>query len=182
MISYDTTAKWSAQGSVVTITFNLTSTRIADGKTVKISGTRTVTNTSGGLIADLTSGASVTHTISDNTTVTFDNGSQRTWTSNITRAFTLDASGSLVVTTNGSTSGTNRFGHNFGATIVGLVSPESCGYRYTAGVVTYTGGAGGTSVTTFGYGSNGSCEDTLHYYFTWTGPNGNATYTYTGSY
>ena len=184
-VSYDTAQKWSDTGSVVTITFDLTSTRLFDNKVMTLTGTRTITNVYGGLLPALSGSDSIVRSIADNMTITFNNGSQRTWQTSLHRVFTYD--NGLVSTTSGSTSGTNRFGNSFSATITGLVVEQCSDFRYTAGTVSFTGGGGGTSTTTFGLDSalTGPVSDcttgAIWFAFSWVGPNG-GTYKTSGSY
>ena len=115
--------------------------------------------------------------------VTFDNTAQRTWQTSLRRVFTYN--NGIVVTFTGSSSGDNRFGHSFNATITQpLVVAQSCNFRYTSGQVQSTGSLI-TTTTTFGLDSNGNavsdCPSVLYYKIVWTGPQGNSL-SYTGSY
>jgi hypothetical protein len=158
---------WRDSGAVVTVTFNsLAITRLLDNKTITLNGTHTYTNVSGGSLIDLPNapaGSSITHTItSSNMQVTFDNGTQRTWSVDRQRVFTYN--GGYVITTtglytSGSTSGisewgTDRFGNAFTVSIIQpRVITEACSWQMTAGEVALTNTAGVTTVT---YGLNAS--------------------------
>jgi hypothetical protein len=186
-ITFNPGFKWGTIGSSITIAFNLKVVRTSDSKTILITGTRTITNTTGGLLKNLVALDSVGYSITDNTTVTFDNGSQRSWNTSLHRTYTYSISDGLDITTTGSLSGTNRYGDNFSASIAQPLVVEGCsGLRYTSGQVTYTGGAGGTSTVTFGLGASGDpisgCVTGLLYYkFVWAGPNGGS-FSYNGVY
>ena len=72
---------WKDAGAVLTVTFqNLKITRVSDNKSITINGTQTYTNVSGGLLINLLSLGTITHTItSSDMSVTFDDNTQRTW-------------------------------------------------------------------------------------------------------
>jgi hypothetical protein len=187
IISFSPNPTWGKAGSSITITFNLKTVRVSDGKTFTITGTRTIINTTGGLLKNFSASDSVGYSITDNTTILFDNGKTRTWQTSLHRTYTNNGVNLGQITTVGSLTGTNRFGNSFSADITEPLVVEGCsGYRYTSGQVTYTGGAGGTSTTTFGLDTNGNpvtgcITGALYYKFVWTGPN-NGSLTYKGSY
>lgn len=176
---------WKDSGAVLTATYqNLKITRNSDHKAVTINGTHTLTNVSGGLLVNLSTLHSITHTISGNITVSFDNNTQRSWHIERKRVYTYD--NGIVITISGNHSdggetgiaewGTNRFGHTFKTIITQpLVIRQDCEFRLTAGEVKHEGVA--TAVATFGLDANGnatSCPGSGHYYFklTWTGAGG----------
>jgi hypothetical protein len=188
---------WRDSGAVVTVTFNsLVITRLIDNKTLTLNGTHTYTNVSGGSLIDLPNagaGSSITHTItSSNMQITFDNGTQRTWSVDRQRVFTY--SGGYVITTSGlytsgSTSGisewgTDRFGNAFTVDIVTpRVITEACSWQMTAGVVALTNAAGVTTVT-YGLNASGaatSCpvgDGTYYFQLSWTAAASGKTYTF----
>lgn len=183
--SFSPDFKWGSAGAQVTITFNnLKITYVKDGKSVVINGTRTLTNTTGGLLRNLASLDSVVHTINDaNMSVTFDNGTKRTWQNSSKRVFTYNDG--AVITITGSGSGVNRYGHNFSTLITApLVIKQSCDFRYTSGQVHFTG-AVVTTTTTFGLDATGlavsSCPLVLYYKIVWTGSQGTSL-SYIGNY
>ncbi len=181
--SFSPDFKWGNAGAQITITYHNLKITYKNGKSVVINGTRTLTNTSGGLLRNLASLDSVVHTVNDvNMSVTFDNGTQRTWQNSYTRVFTYNDG--AVITVNGSGSGVNRFGHNFTTSITQLVMKQSCDFRYTSGQVQYTG-AVVTTTTTFGLDATGlavsSCPLLLYYKIVWTGSQGTSL-SYIGSY
>lgn len=180
-------AKWKTPGATMTVTFqNLQVKRIRDNKTITLNGTQTVTNVDGGLVWQLAPSQTITHTVtSSNMSITFDDGSQRTWNVARKKEFTLE-NGQLVVAvtgigttgsvTNAAEWGANRFGRTFVTSITQpLVVRQDCLFRLTAGQVKHEGFA--TSTVTFGLNSAGqptSCPASGSYFFklVWAGPNG----------
>ena len=184
--------RWRDTGAVITMSVqNLVITRVSDGKSITVAGTATVTNVSGGRVFDLGQPGgptSITHAIaSTGMTITFDNGSARSWQIAKQRVFTY-ANGSIVITTTGTYNdgtysnisewGTNRFGNAFVTTISQpMVIRESCQWRLTSGQITHYKLAA-TIVATFGLDSAGNpttCPGPgVPYYFkiVWTGANG----------
>ncbi len=178
---------WKNAGAAVTITIkNLKITRVRDNKSIVLNGTKVITNVSGGLLVDLASLGTITHTItSDNLSITFDNGSQRTWHIAKQRVFTYD--NAIVITTTGTHSdgtnngisewGTNRFGTAFTAMITQpKVIRQDCDFRLTSGQNVILRNDN-TSTITYGLDANGeatSCPGTGTYYFkvVWEGSNG----------
>jgi hypothetical protein len=178
---------WKDQGAYITVTYqNLKVTRLSDNKSVTINGSHTITNVSGGLLFTLPYVQSITHTVSSSgLSITFDDGTQRTWQVATRRVFTYNNGIVLTVTGNYSSGNTegiaewgiNRFGHEFMTTITQpLVIRQDCGFRLTAGEVKHQGF--GTATATFGLDASGNpttCPGPNgHYYYklTWTGPNG----------
>lgn len=187
VISMAQGVRWKNAGAVVNVTYqNLRITRLSDNKSITINGTQTHTNVSGGLLINLPVLGTITHTItSSNMSVTFDNGTQRTWQVARKRVFTY--SGGVVITvtgthTDGSTTGiaewgTNRFGNAF-TTIISepLVFRQDCSFRLTAGKVTHITPQFNAFVI-FGLDASGnptSCPGAGSYYMkvAWTGPAG----------
>jgi hypothetical protein len=186
VISMAANTHWKDQGAAVTVTYqNLKVTRSSDNKSITINGSHTITNVSGGLLYNLSTQQSITHTISSSTmSITFDDNTQHTWQVARRKVFTYDAGIVLTVTgdhTDGTKDGiaewgTNRFGHAFTTSISQpLVVRQDCAFRITSGQVTHEGI--GTATATFGLDVNGShtsCPGTGHYYYklSWTGPGG----------
>lgn len=180
--------RWANTGAVLNVTFqNFRITRLRDNKSITINGTQTHTNVSGGLLINLATLNTITHTItSNNMSVTFDNGSQRNWQIARRRVFTYN--NGIVVTVTGMHSeagvtgiaewGTNRFGRSFTTAIVQpIVRRQDCAFRVGSGKVTHTTPVF-TASATFGLDASGnptSCPGTGNYYMKveWTGPNGN---------
>jgi hypothetical protein len=117
---------WRDTGAVLTVTINnLQFTDVATGGTYTLSGAYTITNVNGGLLYDMfVNGASGPiirrhQTIgSQPITITFANGSSRSWTFDRTRTFTtynglINVSLSSQASNNIAMSGTNRYGESF---------------------------------------------------------------------
>jgi hypothetical protein len=180
--------QWKNAGAAVTVSFqNLKITRIIDNKSITINGTQTYTNVSGGLLINLASSGTITHSItSTGLSVTFDNGSQRNWQVAKQRVFTF-ANNSAVITTTGTHNdgnnsniaewGTNRFGGAFTTAITSpMIIRQDCNFRLTAGSVAHTLPLSNVNVK-FGLNASGNpttCPGLGNYYFkaVWTGPNG----------
>lgn len=189
VISMASGVRWKDQGATVTVTYqNLKVKRTVDNKSITINGSHSITNVSGGLLYMLPfsqPNQSVTHTISGNLSITFDDNSERAWQVATRRVFTFENNG-FVLTVTGNNSigntegiaewGINRFGHAFTTSITQpLVIRQDCAFRLTSGQVKHEGF--GTATATFGLDVNGtptSCPGAGHYYFKldWTGPNG----------
>lgn len=180
--------KWKNAGAAITVAFqNLKIKRLSDNKSITINGTQTITNVNGGLLLQLPNVQSIVHTItSGNMSITFDDGTQRTWQVARKRTFTYNNGVVLTITgigTSGSLTnvaewGTNRYGHAFTASITGpLVFRQDCSGRLTSGELKHEGFA--TATVKFGLNAAGvaiSCPGTgnYHYRLTWTGPGGNS--------
>jgi hypothetical protein len=180
--------QWKNEGAAVSLNFqNVKITRLSDKKSISINGTQTYTNVSGGLLKDLSSLQSITHTIaSDGLSITFDNGTQRSWKVAKKREFTYSNGVVLAVSgnhtegnvTNIAEWGINRFGAAFTtATVSPLVIRQDCNFRLTGGTLTHTVGSI-TATATFGLDAAGnavSCPAGNFYYkVIYTGPNGNS--------
>jgi hypothetical protein len=178
---------WKDAGAALTVTFqNLRITRVIDNKSITINGSQTYTNVSGGLLINLPTLQTVTHTItSSDMSITFDDNTQRSWQVAKQRVFTynngvvITSSGTHTdgTTTNIAEWGTNRFGHSFASSSVQpLVIRQDCNFRLVSGQVKHTTPLV-TATATFGLDATGaptSCPGVGHYYFkvVWTGANG----------
>lgn len=187
VISIPAGVYWKNAGAVVTISYqNLKITRLSDNKSITINGTHTLTNVSGGLLVNLPTLKTITHTIaSSNMSVTFDDGSQRTWSVARQRVFTYNNGIVITVTgthTDGNNTGieewgTTRFGKTFTNSITTpLVVSQSCNFRVTSGAIQHVTSLATVAVT-FGLDASGnatSCPGTGSYYYkaVWTGANG----------
>jgi hypothetical protein len=187
LISIPAGVHWKDAGAAVTITYNnLKIVRKADNKSITINGTHTLTNVSGGLVRNLPNSQEIVHTLtSDNMSITFDDGTQRTWKVAHKRVFSY--SGGLVIATTGMHTegtetriaewGTDRFGHTFTTAITEpLRIKQDCNFRLTSGQVTHAT-SGITATVTFGLNADGiatTCPGTGHYFYKLviTGPNG----------
>lgn len=180
--------RWKNAGAALSVSYqNFKVTRVSDNKSITINGSQTYTNVSGGLLINLPVLGTITHTItSTNMSVTFDNGSQRTWQVARQRVFTYNNGVDITVTgtqTDGAVTGiaewgTNRFGRSFITAITQpLVLKQNCSFRVGSGKVVHTTPMYNIAAT-FGLDANGnatSCPGTGYYYMKleWTGPGGN---------
>ena len=189
IVSMAQNVQWKNAGAAITVSFqNLKITRTSDSKHITLNGTQTYTNVSGGLLINLPTLNSITHTITSNgLSVTFNNGSQRVWQVAKQRVFTYN--NGVVITGTGTHTegnitniaewGTNRFGNAFTTAVkTPLVVKQDCSFRLTGGAVTHATNMF-SATATFGLDANGSpasCPGTGNYYFkiVWTGPNGNS--------
>ena len=180
--------RWKNAGAAITITFqNLRITRLSDNKSITINGSQTHTNQSGGLLINLVALGSITHTVtSSNMSVTFDDGTQRSWQVAKQRVFTYN--NGVVITSTGTHSdgtldgiaewGINRFGNAFTTSaFMPIVVRQDCSFRITSGEVRHNTQFVNSSAK-FGLDSNGNpttCPGTGNYYMkiTWTGAGGN---------
>ncbi|MGB3153814.1 MAG: hypothetical protein WBB06_04395 [Chitinophagaceae bacterium] len=187
VISMAQNVRWKNAGAVINLSFqNFKVTRLSDNKSITINGTQSYTNVSGGLLINLPTLGTITHTItSSNMSVTFDNASQRSWQVAKQRVFTYN--NGVVITTTGTHTegtvsgvaewGTNRFGHTFTSAISNpLVVRQDCNFRLTSGKVEHATLLFNASVT-FGLDAAGNptgCPGTGNYYMKiiWTGPGG----------
>jgi hypothetical protein len=190
VISMPQDMQWKNAGAAITVTFqNVKITRARDNKSITINGSQTYTNVSGGLLINLASLGTITHSItSSGLSIKFDNGSQRSWQVAQQRVFTYNNNGVVITTTGTHTDGnntgiaewgTNRFGGAFATSIQEpLVIRQDCNFRLTSGKVKHTTPLI-TGTVTFGLNANGepaSCPGLGSYYFklVWTGHNGNS--------
>ena len=94
--------KWHDAGATVIVTYiNLQITRVSNGKSITINGTRTFQNVTGGVLWQLGNQyTSIVHKIWGTMVVTFDNDSTRSW--NIARQRTFTGTmGQLLMTVDG---------------------------------------------------------------------------------
>ena len=195
-ISIPVGTRWRDTGAVVTVNIdNLKITRVRDQKTITINGTYTFTNVSGGLLRDLATLGTITHTITaNNVSIQFADSATRTWSVSKQRQFTYNDG--IVVTTTGTHNdgtnsdvsiwGTNRYGNSFEQLIVQpIVIAQSCDWQLTSGE-TETIRPAVTMTVTYGLDSNGNptgCPTAGNYYYykaVWTV--GNKTYTFIAPY
>ena len=168
---------WRNAGAQLTITFiNFKVTRLSDNKSLTFNGAKVITNVSGGLLRNLSTIGTVTHSInSAGMSITFDDGSQRTWQIAKQRVFTY--SNGIVISTTGTHSeggvsgisewGSNRYGNSFVTAIIDpMVIRQDCAFRLTSGRIKHSGLLRTVDVT-FGLDVNGnptSCPGTGNYY------------------
>jgi len=197
VISIPVGVRWRDTGAVVTVSIqNLKITRLRDNKTITLNGTYTYTNVTGGLLKDLATLGTITHTVSaDGVTIQFADSATRTWSVAKQRVFTYNDG--VVITTTGTHSdgtnndvaiwGTNRYGNSFETLITQpMVIEQSCDYRLTSGQ-TETIRPALTLTITYGLDSNGDptgCPGNGYYYFkaVWVIKSSGKTYTYIAPY
>ena len=189
VLSMPRATHWKDVGAVLTVNIqNLKITRVLDNKSITINGTKTITNVSGGRLRDLASRGTITHTIvGTDLSVTFDNGTQRTWQVAKKRVFTYN-NGAVITTTGMHTEdtvdgiaewGTNRFGKTFATAISQpLVIRQDCDFKLVSGQVTHSKLSANVTVT-FGLNAAGeptSCANvgagSFYFKLIWQGTNG----------
>ena len=187
VISIAAGVRWKNAGAAISLTYqNLKITRLNDNKSITINGTHTITNVSGGLLVNLANLQSITHTIiSSNMSVTFDDGTQRTW--QVARQHVFTYNNGIVLSirgthTDGVTTGieewgTTRFGSIFtSSTREPMVIRQDCSFRLVSGTIKHQTVLG-TTTAVFGLNASGiatSCPGSGSYYFKadWLGLNG----------
>ncbi len=197
VISIPVGVRWRDSGAVVTVSIqNLKITRIFDNKTITLNGTYTYTNVTGGLLKDLATLGTITHTIAaDSVTIQFADSATRVWSVAKQRVFTYNDG--VVITTTGTHSdgtnndvsiwGTNRWGNAFETLITQpMVIQQSCDYRLTSGQ-TETIRPALTLTITYGLDSDGDptgCPGNGYYYFkaVWVIKASGKTYTFIAPY
>lgn len=187
--------RWKDAGAVVTVSFeDLKVVRTRDHKTITLNGTYTYTNVTGGLLKDLPTLGTITHTIAaDSVTIEFADSATRIWSVAKQRVFTYNDG--IVVTTTGTHSdgthndvsvwGTNRYGNAFETMIVQpMVIAQSCDDRLTSGE-TETIRPAVTFTITYGLDVNGnptSCPGSGYYYYKLVWTKNGKTYTFIAPY
>lgn len=186
LVNYPT-VHWKDAGAVMTITYtNFKVTSLLTNKSVTLNGTHAITNVSGGLVARIgiaPNPGTITRKIrSNNMSLTFDDGTQRTWSVARRRAWTgtggvaswLSISGDTTLNSNTNTAewGINRAGNTFSVVISTPVTvTAACGwYAPTSGVKTHYFNNRMATVT-LGTDASGSPMTTgcpNHYKVTWT--------------
>jgi hypothetical protein len=183
IISIATGVHWKDQGAVVNIAVqNLKITRMSDNKTITINGSRVMTNVSGGSMTDLANLQSITHTLSDQFSITFADNLVRSWQVAKQRVFTYN--NGIVMTTTGMHSdgtysnvaewGTNRFGTAFESLItVPKVFRQDCDFRLVSGQNKILRSDSLNSTITYGLDASGAptgCPGSGNYYLdvVWT--------------
>jgi hypothetical protein len=167
-ISLQQGKRWRDAGAELTINVqNLKITRVRDNKSITINGTKVIKNVSGGLLRNLPSSGTITHTIgSSGMSVAFDNGTTRTWQIAKKRDFTKNNNNSFVISTDGTHTdgttthiaewGTNRLGKDFSIQVLQpLIIRQDCDFRLTSGKIVHTKIARPITVT-FGLDAQGN--------------------------
>jgi hypothetical protein len=169
---------WEDKGAVVSATIqSLVITRIRDGKSITINGNKTFTNVSGGLLKNLASLGTITHTVTGELSVDFADNTNRSWNVSKQRVFTYD--NGIVITTTGTYNdndghsnvaewGVNRKGENFESLITGpKIIRQDCDFRLTGGENTVLRSDGASMVIDYGLDASGnptSCPGSGNYY------------------
>jgi hypothetical protein len=197
VISIPVGVRWRDSGAVVTVSIqNLKITRVRDQKSITLNGTYTYTNVTGGLLKDLATLGSITHTIAaDSVTIQFADSATRIWSVAKQRVFTYNDG--IVATTTGTHSdgtnnnvavwGTNRYGNSFETLITQpMVIAQSCDFRLTSGQ-TETIRPALTLTITYGLDANGDptgCPGNGYYYYkaVWVLNGSGKTYTWIAPY
>jgi hypothetical protein len=160
---------WGEPGATVIITLNdFTITKVSNGKSVKLNGTKHFQNVSGHYLFELgldTNVTSVVHKVWGTVTAQFDNGDSKVWNIARQRTFTgslialvmtTDGFGSADGYTNLATWGINRNDEQFYSSIThSVVHKQVCDWDPCSGVIVHEIPAASKSATiTFGYDSN----------------------------
>ena len=158
---------WGQAGATVAVKLiNFQRTRISNGKTVTLNGTKIFENVSGGFVWQLGNGVtSVVHRVTGNLQATFDDNTTRIWSIARQRVFTGTLE-NLVMTIDGFGSegeysnlvmwGINRHGENFYIQIdQSVVHKQTCEWDPVSGIkVMSIPGDGKKSTVTYGYDDN----------------------------
>jgi hypothetical protein len=197
VISIPVGVRWRDTGAVVTVSIqNLKITRIRNQKTITLNGTYTYTNVTGGLLKDLATLNTITHTIAaDSVSIQFADSATRIWSVAKQRTFTYNDG--IVITTTGTHSdgtnnnvaiwGTNRYGNSFETLITQpMIIAQSCDFRLTSGQ-TETIRPALTLTITYGLDANGDptgCPGDGYYYYkaVWVLNGSGKTYTWIAPY
>lgn len=175
---------WGSIGASLNIVYdNYKVTKLSTGRSIRLNGSKTLTNTIGGYIKDLTTTSdSVIHYISaTDLKLTFDDNSERNWSTYRKRKIVRTSNGYLVtISALGSqggmndiaTWGTNRKGIPFYTQIVAqspIVFSKCTTWKPISGVMVHKGTK--DLQVTFGFNASGTavsgCEAT-HYKIEWT--------------
>lgn len=192
--------KWRDVGAVLTISYtNFKVTVISTGKSTTLNGTHKITNVTGGIVAHIglsPNPSTITRKIrANNMSITFDDGTvrtwsaarQRTWTGSAGIATSLSISGDTILSgvSNTEAWGVNRAGNAF-TTVMNtpLVVNSTCGwFSPISGKKTHTVNTR-VSAITFGTDASGAVVSSgcpNHFIINWTSPMGVAK-SYIGSY
>ena len=199
-IQLTTGNKWKDVGAVLTLTYsNFKVTTISTGKSHTLNGAHTLKNTSGGLVNHIgvfpNPSTIVRQIRATNMTLTFDDGTVRSWsaarkrtwtgTSGIPTSLTIAGDTVLSGVSNTEAWGTNRAGNAFTTVMSSLITVNStCGwFSPVSGMKTHVVNSR-VSTITFGTDASGNVVSSgcpNHYIINWTSPTGVAKY-YIGSY
>ncbi len=182
IISFAPNFRWVTAGSFYTVTMvNFKITRVSDGKSIVFNGEKKITNVSGGKLRNLaTRTTPIVHEItSAGMTVTFDNGTQRSWQIAKRRTYTYDNGIVFAVTGIAAQGGgiaewgINRSNYSFtNAILEPMTVKQSCNFRLVSGKAQHISN-GRTVTATYGLDAAGvpvtSCPTGPFYYkVVWT--------------
>ncbi len=187
-IQLDTT--WHTAGAILSITFsNYKVTNVGTGKSITFNGTHVITNVNGGTIAGITTNM-IIHKIRGNVSITFDDGTVRSWSVARKRSYYL-TSGAYTESLTGDTTvntysnvtmwGINRAGENFYVStpspVVDYFANSSCLFKPISGQRIFY--LSHTITATYGVDANGNAETTAGtcpygYKLNWTNASGTA--------
>lgn len=175
------------------VNYQVSKNYLSEMRTLTFNGVHYVKNLTGGLLANMAAGQTITHRVSGNMNLTFTDGGVRTWKVARLRSFTrpngiltLSIKGDTVV--NGITqvevAGTNRFGTSFTTeTVTPIVVNQTCGwYKPLSGQRLHKLSTGRTIAVTFGTNNEGTASSSAcpdYFKVVFTAANGRQ---YTGVY
>ena len=166
---------WQDVGAQLTITYNsLKVTDVISGASFTINGTHTITNVLGGLAWKLayglvTNDSTIHNFTSTNMSITFPNGTQRTWSFNRSREWTSIVTGThnTITQTDFTTAaggidvtGTNRYGNAFTNAILTPIASNNnvlCPFKPYQGQTQHVVN-GRTTTVTYGTNASGSAD------------------------
>lgn len=149
VLNFANGARWRDTGAVATVTFNnYKVTKVSTNKSATFNGVHSITNITGGLVRKLGQSGTpnpIVHKVrSSNMSITFDDGTVRSW--QVARKRTFSVSGtSYSLKVEGDTTidshsnavvwGTNRAGNTFTTIIeTAIIASNDCNWEPTAGV------------------------------------------------
>ena len=159
---------WYQQGAAVIVKhINFAITKVATQKTIVLNGVKIYTNVSGGVIWQLGNPyPAIVHRVRGHVSITFEDGTTRTWNVARQKTFTGNPPENLILTTDGFGSagsftdlviwGVNRQGENFFTQILlPVVHRQVCNWDPVSGIKKHSIPGDNKSATlTFGFDSN----------------------------
>ncbi len=158
---------WGQEGATIQITYNnFTVTRVSNGKTTILNGTKIHQNVTGGFIWQVgNTVTSVVHRASGTLNIVFDDGTSRTWNLARQRTYT-GTQDQLIMTVDGFGTegdysnlvswGTNRAGEQFYTQITqSVVHREACDWDPVSGIkIHHVPARSKTATITYGFNDN----------------------------
>lgn len=144
-------SNWKDKNAVITITFiGYKVTKVSTGKIITFNGTYLITNVDGGLVRNLKANTYVTHKINGTMNISFDDGTQRSWTITRQRIIGLTITGGAYIMVSGygvndsfnniSVTGKNRAGVSFYTLInTPIIFSSGCSWVPVSGEITHKG-------------------------------------------